>query len=240
MMKVKGYWPLASTDEPQVLALAELLQDAKVTQESDVLAAITALAKTETGKRNDFRPTPAMVCDMTVTVRKDRYHRERAMVPSGINSDGSWYDSDTGRLAQEHDLATGESKIKRIASPESRDRAMAGIRRYLTEGAQDLIDQFHTPTLNAVDWGNPEPDRPQSELGGSSYGVKHSERLTTDSRKVGIPDTEDEMIQYRWAFEPPHNWPTQPTCGPWVNTQAQAMLDGRAWLVTVNRRYGGQ
>jgi len=236
-MKVKGYWPLASTDEPQVLALAELLQDAKISQESDVLAAVTALAKTESGKRNDFRPTPSMVCDMTVTLRRNRYQQERSRVPSGINSDGSWYDAETGRLAQEHDLVTGEVKVKRIASPESRDIAMAGIRQYLTNGSQDLLDRFGKPTLNVADW-QPPSDSPRSELGGTSYGVLHSERLTTDSRKVGIPDTEDEMIQYRWAFEPPHNWPTQPTCGPWVNTQSQAMLDGKAWLVTANRRFG--
>ena len=232
MMKIKGFWPQASTDEPQVLALAELLQDAKITREDDVLHAVTALAKTESAKRNDFRPTPSMVCDMVIAIRKDRHQQERGRVPTGVNPEGSWYDSDTGRLAEEFDPGTGQMRTKRIASPESRERAVAAIRAGLAGTALDFDINAHIPVVEGVDH-----DSPRDDIGGLRYGVAHSERLATECRRVGIPDTEDEMYQYRWTFDPPETWRIQPLCGPWMNAQVQAMQEGKNWLAAANRRY---
>lgn len=240
MMKVKGYWPLASTDEPQVLALAELLQDAKISRESDVLLGVTALAKTESGKRNEFRPTPAMVADMAVAMRRERHQRERSQVPSGINPDGTWYDGETGRLAEEFDPSTGEVKTKMVASPEARDRAMAQMRHFLSSQPKvrdEILSQFSTPEIQGDHADDVTREDARSDIGGFGYTVAYAERLATDSRKVGIPDTEDEIIQFRWTFEPPGHWKMQATCGPWVNSQSQAMQDGRTWLAQINRRH---
>lgn len=233
-MKVKAYWPQASTDEPQVLALAELLQDAHVTQESDVLAAVTALAKTETGKRNDFRPTPSMVCDMTVSLRRDRFQQERNRVPSGVNEDGSWYDTETGRLAEYFDPSSGTVRIKQIASPESRDRHMAQIRACLAGTPMDFEIQHEIAT---VDGPQDQAENARSDIGNYAYVLANAHRLATECRRVGVADTEDEMLQYRWSFDPPESWRSQPTCGAWVNSQAQAMQDGRTWLSNANRRH---
>lgn len=234
-MKVKGYWPGASTDEAQVLALAELLQDARVTNEADVLAAVTALAKTETAKRNDFRPTPSMVCDMTLTLRRERFQSERSRVPTGVNSDGGWYDSETGRLAEEFDPATGTTRLKQIASPERRDTAMAQIRAHLSGSTMDFEIRSEIAVVESAD--DQGISEARKDLGGNNYGLRNAERLATECRRIGVPDTEDEMLQYRWSFDPPESWRLQPTCGPWVNTQAQAMVDGKNWLTAANRRY---
>jgi len=229
-MKVKGYWPQASTDEPQVLALAELLQDAKIIREDDVLLAVKALAQTESAKKNEFRPTPSMICDMTVTLRRERYQQDRARTPTGVNPDGHWYDTATGQLAQEFDPTTGQLRPKQVASPERRDKAMAQIKAMLSGGAFSLEPNQYAPTPSA------EHDTPQSEIGGG-YTLANAERLDTESRRVGVPDTEDEMLQYRFTFDPPESWRLQPICGPWVNTQSQAIQDGRTWLNTANRRH---
>ena len=212
-MKVKGYWPSASTDEPQVLALAELLSDARVAQESDALLAVTALAKTAAGKRNDFRPTPAILCDMAVSVMRERLQRSRSKVPTGVNPDGTWYDPETGRLAEELDPLTGEVKVKRIAGNQTRDAVMADI-------AAEV----------------PERVGAQEDLGGTS-SLPHLDKLTTEQRKIGQADTPDEMVQYRWCFEAPSSWRIQPVCGPWVNLQSQALLAGKEWLANASRRY---
>ena len=234
-MKVKGYWPGASTDEPQVLALAELLQDAKINNEADVLDAITALAKTETAKRNDFRPTPSMICDMTVALRRDRFQKERSRVPTGVNTDGGWYDTETGRPAEEFDYATGTTRLKQIASPEGRDRAMAQIRAHLSGSLMEFEIRSEIPLVEPTD--EQRISEARKDLGGYNYGLVNAERLGTECRRIGVPDTEDEMLQYRWSFDPPESWRLQPTCGPWVNTQAQAMTDGKNWLTAANRRY---
>lgn len=234
-MKVKGYWPGASTDEPQVLALAELLQDAKITHESDVLAAVTALAKTETAKRNDFRPTPGMLCDMTITMRRERFQQERGRVPTGVNREGNWYDSETGRPAEEFDAATGTLRLKQLATPEARDNCMAQIRAHLSGSPMEF--DIRSEIAVTVGPDNPAPDNAHGDLGGYRTTLVHAERLASECRRVGIPDTEDEMFQYRWSFDPPESWRSQPTCGPWVNSQAQAMTDGKNWLSNANRRY---
>lgn len=233
-MKVKAYWPLASTDEPQVLALAELLKDGRFSQESDIILGVTALAKTEAGKRNDFRPTPAMIYDAAQTVRRDRYQRERSRVPQGMNPDGTWFDSETGRLAEEFDTFTGTVKTKVVASPEARDQAVAELRAFLAGDADAIIGQLHPPEV-VVDDEEPLPAR--DDIGGYAYSVPYIQGLSTESRKAGIPDTEDEIIQYRWSFDPPAKWRSQATCGPWVNSQAQAMADGKNWLIAAARRY---
>lgn len=235
MMKVKAYWPSASTDEPQVLALAELLKDGKFSQETDIILGVTALAKTEAGKRNDFRPTPAMIYDAAQTVRRDRYQRERSRVPQGMNPDGTWYDTETGRLAEETDPDTGQVKTKIVASPETRELAVARIRAYLGGDADAIVGQFRTPEATP-DLGD---DRTtfREDIGGYALTIPHITGLATESRKAGVPDTEDEIIQHRWTFDPPPRWRMQPTCGPWVNSQLQAMNDGKTWLIAANRRY---
>lgn len=230
-MKVKGYWPQASTDEPQVLALAELLQDAQVAREEEVLAAVTALAKTESAKRNDFRPTPAMVCDMVVSLRRDRHQQERARVPLGVNRDGNWFDPDTGRLAEEFDPATGTMRVKRIASPDTREKVVAAIRSGL-KASWDFDVNSHIPIVE----GDFE-DNARNDLGGMVYSITNIERLATECHRTGEPDTEDEVFQYRWTFDPPEDWRLQPVCGPWVASQAQAMQDGKNWLTAANRRH---
>jgi len=214
MMKVKGHWPSASTDEPQVLALAELLQDARIGRESDALQAVTNLAKTESGRRNDFRPTPAMLCDMAKNVRRDRHQQERNNVPVGVGVDGTWYDASTGRIAESDSPADGVAQPKRVASPEERETAVAQIKNVLEDDGKE----------NA-----------REDLGGYSRVVSHADLLTTE-RRGGAANTEDEYVQYRWCFEPPPGWPEQPTCGPWVNNPAQAMIAGKEWLASANRR----
>lgn len=215
-MKVKGHWPSASTDEPQVLALAELLQDARIGRESDALQAVTNLAKSESGKRNDFRPTPAMLCDMAKAVRRDRHQQERNNTPVGVSTDGTWYDAGTGQIAET--FVDGVSQPKRVASPESRESAVAQIKNTLSE---DPVEE--------------EKPSAREDLGGSRYTVSHADLLSTE-RRGGLTNTEDEYVQYRWCFEPPTGWKEQPTCGPWVNNQAQAMNAGKEWLAQANRR----
>lgn len=230
MMKVKGHWPSASTDEPQVLALAELLQDARIGREDDALRAVTELAKTDAGRRNDFRPTPAMLCDMAKAVRRDRHQRERSAIPPGINPDGTWYDSSTGRLAEECDPVDGVPRPKYVASPEARETAVAQIRNALGGESKEFFANIDTPDVE-------RPSGARSELGSYEYLLAHADSLTTESRRGGAADTEEEFVQYRWCFEPPPEWKTQATCGPWVNSQAQAMNDGKTWLAAANRRH---
>ena len=220
MMKVKGHWPSASTDEPQVLALAELLQDARIGREEDALRAVTELAKTDAGRRNDFRPTPAMLCDMAKVVRRDRHQRERGAAPQGVNADGTWFDATTGRLAVDD---SGDTTPKYVASPEARESAIAQIKSALGDDAASVLGQIDTP------------DTPRGELGSYSYTTAHAESLTTESRRGGV--AEEEYVQWRWCFEPPPDWKAQATCGPWVNSQVEALNDGKAWLAAENRKH---
>ena len=226
-MKVKGHWPSASTDEPQVLALAELLQDARIGRESDALQAVTNLAKTEAGKRNDFRPTPAMLCDMAKTVRRDRHQQERNSAPSGVGTDGTWYDASTGRVAEEFDPVDGVPRPKQVASPEVRETAVAQIKTALGNESEAVLSQIKTPELTE------SPAR--SDIGSYSYALANADLLTIETRRGGT-DTEDEYVQYRWCFEPPPGWTEQATCGPWVNSQPEAINAGKTWLAAANKR----
>lgn len=233
-MKAKGYWPSASTDEPQVLALAELLKDARISREADALLGVRALAKTEAGRRFDFRPTPAALCDSAVAVKRTRLAAEVSRVPTGVNEDGTWFDSETGDLARETDLLTGETRIKRIVDPERREYFMALIRKYLGEDVP--IDQpVANGTAGDAQWDTRTDAR--SDIGAAPTAMPNITRLSVETRRVGVPDTEDEMVQYRWAFEPPDHWKCQPSCGPWVNSHSEAVQYGRQWLNTANRKY---
>ena len=229
-MKAKAYWPSASTDEPQVLALAELLQDARLTRESFGLLGVAALARTEAGRRFDFRPTPAALADAAVTQQRDAVARQRTALPVGVNQDGTWYDPDTGQLAVEQDELTGEIRVKRVTSPDYRDRLMARIR------------QAHGGPVSAFagdDDVTLDKDTAREDIGHTAVEVPHLARLSIQARRVGLPDTEDDMVQYRWSFDPPEIWRTQATCGQWVNSQAEALNQGRTWLQAAVRNHRG-
>jgi hypothetical protein len=159
---------------------------------------------------------------MAKAVRRDRHQQERNSVPVGVSTDGTWYDAATGRIAVDFD-SDGTARPKHVASPEVRETAVAQIKNALGEESEDVIDQIGA-----------EPTA-RDDIGGYSYVVAHADLLTTE-RRGGATNTEDEYVHYRWCFEPPAGWSEQATCGPWVNTQAEAINAGREWLAAANRR----